>query len=166
MDVLDEVLGTRLLVRGSRGLFGGGRIDGGFVVKAVEVTASILELLDPFLGLLAFVSMIFLDECRKMGSDWTDLSDHHVAVEGTLAKGLGGSVDVRTDHCDNGSAKGHVGYKVTVHNVDVKPVCAMADGVRAGLAQGAKVGREDGRGDDCWRGHCVCVELNVKQLPE
>ena len=88
MDVLDESLGTGLLVRGSGGLFSVGRVDSGFVVEAVEVTASILELLDPFLGLLAFVSILFLAECRKMGSDWTDLGDHHVAVESTLAKRL------------------------------------------------------------------------------
>lgn len=57
VDVLDEFFGTRLVVRGSGRFFGGGRVDGSFVVEAVEVAASVLELLDPFLGLLAFVSI-------------------------------------------------------------------------------------------------------------
>lgn len=65
MDVLDEFLGTGLLVRGSGRFFGGGGVDGSFVVEAVEVTASVLELLDPFLGLLAFVSFLLLDQCWK-----------------------------------------------------------------------------------------------------
>jgi hypothetical protein len=59
VDVLDEFLGASLLVRGCRGLFGGSRADSGFIVEAVEVTAGVLELLYPFLGLLALVSVLF-----------------------------------------------------------------------------------------------------------
>jgi hypothetical protein len=62
VDVLDEFLGAGLLVRCSGGFFGSGRVNGGFVVEAVEVTAGVLELLDPFLGLLALVSILFLAE--------------------------------------------------------------------------------------------------------
>jgi hypothetical protein len=129
VDVLDELLRAGLLVRGCRGFFGGGGVDSSFVVEAVEVTTSVLELLDPFLGLLALVSILFLEGKLGVNWWWTDLGDHHVAVKGTFAEGLGGLVDVRTDHCDYGSAKGHVGDEVAVHNVDVEPVCAMADGV-------------------------------------
>lgn len=143
MDVFDEFLGAGLLVGSSGGFFGGGRVDSGFVVEAVEITTSVLELLDPFLGLLALVSILFPEGVLGGSWEWADLGDHHMAVKGALAKGLGGPVDVRTDHCDNGSAECHVGDKVAVHNVDVEPVCAMADGVRAGLAQGTKVGREN-----------------------
>jgi hypothetical protein len=35
VDVLDEFLGTGLLVGGSGRFFGGGRVDGGFIVEAV-----------------------------------------------------------------------------------------------------------------------------------
>jgi hypothetical protein len=63
VDVLDEFLGAGLLVRGSGGFFGGGGVDSSFVVEAVKVTTSVLELLDPFLGLLALVSILFLEEC-------------------------------------------------------------------------------------------------------
>jgi hypothetical protein len=59
MDVFDEFLGAGLLVGSSGGFFGGGRVDSGFVVEAVEITTSVLELLDPFLGLLALVSILF-----------------------------------------------------------------------------------------------------------
>jgi hypothetical protein len=129
VDVLDEILGAGLLVRGSGGFFGVGRVDGGFVVETVKVTASILELLDPFLGLLALVSILCLDRVLVGGREVTDLSDHHVAVESTFAKGLSRLFDVRTDHCDNGSAKGHVGDKMAVHDIYMEPVCAMPDGV-------------------------------------
>lgn len=63
----------------------------------------------------------------KVGT--TDLGDHHVAIKGSLAELLAGLVDVRTDHGDDGSAKGHVGYKVAVHDIDMEPVSAVADGV-------------------------------------
>jgi len=129
VDVLDEFLGAGLLVGGSGGFFGSGGVYGGFIVEAVEITTSVLELLDPFLGLLAMVNMLFSDEGLKVGWSWTDLGDHHVAVEGTLSKGLGGLVDMRTDHGYYGSAKSHVGDEVAVHDIDVQPICAMADGV-------------------------------------
>jgi hypothetical protein len=61
VDVLDEFLGAGLLVGTSGRFFGSGRVDGGLVVEAVEVTTSVLELLDPFLGLLALVSILILD---------------------------------------------------------------------------------------------------------
>jgi hypothetical protein len=66
VDVFDELLRAGLLVGGSGGLFGGGRVDSSFVVEAVEVTTSVLELLDPFLGLLALVSILFLEECLRL----------------------------------------------------------------------------------------------------
>lgn len=59
VDVLDEFLGTSLFVGGSGGFVGSGGVDGGFIVEAVEITTSLLELLDPFLGLLAMVNMLF-----------------------------------------------------------------------------------------------------------
>ena len=71
------------------------------------------------------------------------LSDHHVAVEGALSVGLGGLLDVWANLGDDGCSKGDVGDKVAVHNVDVQPVCSMADGVRASLAERAKVGAQD-----------------------
>lgn len=86
MDVLDEILGAGLLVRGSGGFFGVGGVNSSFVVEAVEVAASVLELLDPFLGLLALVSILFLKEVLVSGLRVTDLSDHHVAVEGAFTK--------------------------------------------------------------------------------
>jgi hypothetical protein len=67
VDVLDEFLGAGLLVGGSGGFFGSGGVDGGFIVEAVEITTSVLELLDPFLGLLAMVNMLFSDEGLKVG---------------------------------------------------------------------------------------------------
>ena len=67
MDVLDEFLGAGLLVGGSGGFVCSGGVDGGFVVEAVEIASSFLELLDPFLGLPAMVNMMFLDEGLKVG---------------------------------------------------------------------------------------------------
>lgn len=62
------------------------------------------------------------------------LSDHHVAVKGALAKSIGGPVDMGADLGDNGSSKGNVGHKVTVHDIDMQPVCALPDGVGACFA--------------------------------
>lgn len=67
---------------------------------------------------------------------------------------------MRADLGDNWCAKGDVRYKMAVHDVDLnimshvicfhgedddymKPVSALTDCVRASLAQGRKVGRED-----------------------
>lgn len=129
VNVLDEFLGAGLLVGGSGGFVGGGGVDGGFVVEAVEIASGLLEFLDPFLWLLTMVNMLFLEECLRVARRRTDLGDHHVAIEGALAKGLGRLVNMRTDHCDNGSAKGHVGDEMAVHDIDMEPICAMADGV-------------------------------------
>lgn len=66
VDVLDEFFGAGLLVRGSRGFVGSGRVDSSFVVEAVKIASSLLELLDPFLRLLAMVNMLFLDKWLRM----------------------------------------------------------------------------------------------------
>lgn len=60
MDVFNQLLGAGLLVRGSSRLFGSGRVDGGFVVETVEIASGLLEVLDPFLRLLAIVSIAAL----------------------------------------------------------------------------------------------------------
>lgn len=52
MDIADQVLGAGLggcSVVGGTGSGGGG--NGGFVVEAVEITAGVFEVLDPFVGL-------------------------------------------------------------------------------------------------------------------
>lgn len=60
VDILDELLGAGLLVGLGRGFFGGGRVDGGFVVETVQVATCVLELLDPLLWLLASISIACL----------------------------------------------------------------------------------------------------------
>lgn len=60
VDVLDEFLRAGLLVGGSGGFVGGGGVDSGFVMEAVEIASGLLELLDPFLGLVAMVNKLFL----------------------------------------------------------------------------------------------------------
>lgn len=102
------------------------------------------------------------------------LGDHHVAIEGASPVGCARRLNVRTDLGHNGGAKRHVGNKVAVHlagvsvpvgrldsmralryNVNVKPCCAVVDGVGTGLAQGSKVSREDRWRDDGRRRHVV-----------
>lgn len=51
MDETDEFFGRGLRVGVARGRVRGCRVDGGFVVEAIEVTAGFLEVLDPSLGL-------------------------------------------------------------------------------------------------------------------
>lgn len=67
-----------------------------------------------------------------MGVDWlrgisAHLSNHHVAVKGTLSEGLGWPVHMRPDLGDDGCAKGHVGDEVAVHDIDVQPIGALCD---------------------------------------
>lgn len=69
VDILDELLGAGLLVGLGRGFFGGGRVDGGFVVETVQVTTCVLELLDPLLWLLASVSIGCLVSGVEGGND-------------------------------------------------------------------------------------------------
>lgn len=91
VDVPDQLLGARLAVRRLLGALGGAG-EGGLVVEAVQVAAGGLELLYPLLG----------------------LGDHHVAVKGAAAVGLGRLVDVFPDLGDDGGTKGDVGYEVAV----------------------------------------------------
>jgi hypothetical protein len=51
VDVADQLLGACFLVTRRVRAIGRGRIDGGFVVEAVEVAAGLFEILDPLLGL-------------------------------------------------------------------------------------------------------------------
>jgi hypothetical protein len=52
VDVADELLRAGLLVARAVRAVGRGRVDGGFVVEAVQVAAGGFEVFDPFLGLL------------------------------------------------------------------------------------------------------------------
>jgi hypothetical protein len=127
VDVLDELFRVGLLVAGGLGRLGSCGIDGGLVVEAVQVAAGFLEILDPFFRLLEPVSRCVL--CRDpvvsarvfIHSSLSNpyLGDHHMAVESALSVGFSGPVDVRADLGDDGSAKGDVGHKVAVHDVDV-----------------------------------------------
>lgn len=56
VNVLDKLLRARFGITVSLGRLGGGGVDGGLVVEAVQVAAGFLEILDPFLWLLEPVS--------------------------------------------------------------------------------------------------------------
>lgn len=189
VDVLDKLLRASFGITVSFGRLGGGGVDGGLVVEAVQVAAGFLEILDPFLWLLEPVSLLTCVLFSRMkpsshlhSVSFTSfrtcililpgifpsmvayLSDHHVAVEGALAEGLCRSINVRANLGDDRSSKGNVGHEVAVHNVNVKPVCSLADGVRACLSQGAKVGAEDRGSDESGRSHvrdCVLWYMKV-----
>ena len=47
------------------------------------------------------------------------LSNHHMAIKSTLAVSRRWTVYMGADLGNNGSAKGHVWHKVTVHDVDL-----------------------------------------------
>jgi hypothetical protein len=56
MYVLDQLLGARLAIGRLFGALGRAR-EGGFVVEAVEIAASFLEFLNPFLRLDSITSV-------------------------------------------------------------------------------------------------------------
>jgi hypothetical protein len=82
----------------------------------------------------------------------THLHDHHVAVKGAPAAGLGGTVDTAADLGDDGAANGHVWHKMAVHDIDVEPVGALLNLLGAVMTQIGEVGAENGGSDD--RGRC------------
>lgn len=104
-------------------------------MKAIQITAGLLEVADPPLG----------------------LRDHHVAIESATAMRSGRTVDVGADLRDDWGAEGHVRNKMAVHDVylerisvvlrvqkalktNMKPIGALIDGIRACFAQLCKVG--------------------------
>lgn len=87
----------------------------------------------------------------------THLHNHHVAIESATTAGFGGTVDAATDLRYNGAADGHIWDEVTVHNVDMQPVCALLHLPGAVMAQIGEVGAENGGRDDSWRCHDVYV---------
>jgi len=97
-------------------------------MKAIQVTSSLLELLDPFFRLQDIVF-------RKHGYRRTSLCDcvylgnHHMAIKGAAAIRSFGLLNMLTNLGDHGRAKGQVRHKVAVHDVDMQPVRAMLDGI-------------------------------------
>ncbi len=110
MNISDESLGVGLLV----GLLLwalSGTGEGGLIVEAVEVAASFLELLDPFLGL---VSRCKLHAVYSIPKDNSYLCDHHMTIKGATAMGLCGLIDVSSNRCDDRRTECNVWNKVAI----------------------------------------------------
>lgn len=164
VDILDQCTRTGGLRGALIGRFGrGDGGDGGLVVEAVQVTAGLLEFLDPFMRLdkigsqrVMSVSIAFTPSKTEMdgeGQVATDLRNHHVAVKGAPRPGLEGSVHAATNVGDHRASDGHVGYKVAIHDVDVQPVGPLLDLFGAIMAQIGEVGAENRRRNDRGRRH-------------
>jgi len=170
VDVADELAGAGAAGGGLIGRVGGrDGGDGGLVVEAVEITAGVLELADPAVWLRSSARACFFSVYCDVGNraGWArrrpivvtearstrptgsaHLHDHHVAVKGARPARALGTRDMRADLGDDGGAKGHVGHKVAIHDVDVQPVGALVHLARALAAQAREVGAEDGGGDN------------------
>jgi hypothetical protein len=75
-----------------------------------------------------------------------------VAVEGTLATGLEGTVNATADLGNDRASDGHVWHEVAVHDVDMEPVGALLNLLGAVMTQVGEVGAQDGGSDDRGRG--------------
>lgn len=64
----------------------------------------------------------------------SNLHNHHMAIESATTAGFGGSIDTAADLRYDGAADCHIWYEVTVHNVNVQPVCALLHLLRAVMA--------------------------------
>lgn len=117
MDVPDHFRRARLTFRVTRRLLACRRVQRSLVVEAIQIAASLLELLYPPLR----------------------LCNHHVTIKSSLPAAAGGFRDVRPDLGDYGRTESHVGDKVPVHDVDVEPVCAHGDCIAACFAKGSEV---------------------------
>lgn len=78
-----------------------------------------------------------------------------MAVKGSPPLCRLGPLNVRSNLCDDGRAKGDIGHEMAVHDVDMDPVRVGAYQAGALGAQLGKVGREDGRRDNGGRRHLV-----------
>ena len=76
----------------------------------------------------------------RYGARSAYLSDHHVAVERSLAKRGRGALHIKSDFSNNRGTKCHIGYEVTVHDIDIKLISSIVNGLCAGFAKGRKVG--------------------------
>lgn len=114
VDVADQLARAGLEVRGCLGALGGSRVDGGFVVEAVEVAAGGLEFLDPFFGLWVVVSWADGGGWWIVNEKVYHLGNHHVAVKGAFAVALGWFGDVLADLGDHGRAECEVWDEVAV----------------------------------------------------
>lgn len=111
-------------------------------METVKVASGVLELFDPFMwldintgrsaghssklygmiGKLKRRSAKTVRVAEASGAGISHLHDHHMAVKGTPAMGLGWTVDMRPDLGDNGGSEGDVRDEVAVHDVDMEPV--------------------------------------------
>ena len=100
------------------------RVDSCFIVEAVEITSSFLEIPDPFMWLMnRCVSFRIPRQPQdNIGTIQSHLRNHHMAVKGSLAMGLSWPADMRADLGDNRSSKGDVGDKMAIHDVNMEPV--------------------------------------------
>lgn len=105
MNILYECLRVRRFIRLSFWCLG---IAGkrSFVVEAIKVAASLLEVLNPLL--------------------W--LCNHHMTIKGTLGERKLGLRDMRTDLRDDRSTEGYVRDEMTVHDIDMQPISASSNG--------------------------------------
>jgi hypothetical protein len=119
MNVADQFAGGRLEIGFCFGTLGGGRVDGGFIVEAVQVAAGRLEFFDPFLGLASGDSKrsayrYWMDCWETGGRGNSYLGNHHVAVKGAPAVTLCRSLNVLPDLGDDGRAEGKVWDEVAI----------------------------------------------------
>lgn len=154
MDVFDQLLGvcpgSRLFI-GRLGRGNGG--DRSLVVKAVQIATGLLKLADPFMRLLIRQAWL-AGSLRRWKSKilrTTNLHNHHVTIESAGTILFGGTVDATTNMRDNGTAEGHVGHEVTVHDIDMEPIGALFNFLRTVMAQVGEVGTKDRGGDNSGR---------------
>lgn len=113
MDILDQFLWAGLLVALFLRRFSRSRRYGGLVVEAIQVAASFLKLLDPFLRLCGNSLKVWLASDLLRGL-WY-LGNHHVAVECAFSIRMLWAVDMGANLRDDWWTEGDVWYKVSVH---------------------------------------------------
>jgi len=136
-------------------------------METVQIAAGLLEVLDPLLRLLrssAPAIMLLLPRPKS------HLANHHVAVESAFAEGCLGPVDMRSNLRDHWCPERYVRHKVSVHNVNMQPICSLAYGVRAFFPESAKVCTQDRGRYDSRRRHgdevLWCTKAKVSTRPK
>ena len=124
-------------------------------MKAVKVAASLLKVFDPLFGLV-LISLVSYRRwlTRGLGSSLHGayLSDHHMAVEGTLTMWRFGGFNMGSYLGHDRGPKSHIRHEMTIHlppavsnlldqtrrvakyDINMEPVCAMTNSIRTGGA--------------------------------
>lgn len=68
------------------------------------------------------------------------MCNHHMAVKCSFSVRLGRLLNVTPDFCNHWCTKGDVGHEMSVHDIDMEPICSLSDRVATFSSEVCKIG--------------------------